>query len=162
MRTATVGRLLIVYLSLRELSAAFGLTSLGGHPVMVRPLLVPMAEGLAEARHGRLSEAVRHRIRAMAAATDNVGLFFGEDIFVAFGAIVLMQTILRGEGIEVNPIQMALWGLPTAASAWLIHAWRLYRLDAQIAHGMRGAAAPAPDADPPPPAAETPQGGAGT
>jgi uncharacterized membrane protein len=39
----------------------------------------------------------------MSAATDNVGLFFGEDVFVAFGAIVLMQTILRAEGIEVDP-----------------------------------------------------------
>jgi hypothetical protein len=41
---------------------------------------------------------MRQRIRAMSAATDNVGLFFGEDVFVAFGAIVLMQTILRAEG----------------------------------------------------------------
>jgi uncharacterized membrane protein len=70
----------------------------------------------------------------MAAATDNVGLFFGEDIFVAFGAIVLMQTILRAEGIEVNPLYMALWGLPTAIFAFVIHSWNLQRLDMQIRH----------------------------
>jgi uncharacterized membrane protein len=72
----------------------------------------------------------------MSAATDNVGLFFGEDIFVAFGAIVLMQTILRGYGIEVNPIHMALWGIPTAISAFCIHAFRLSRLDAEIAREL--------------------------
>jgi uncharacterized membrane protein len=43
-----------------------------------------------------------------------------------------MQTILRGSGIEVNPLHMALWGLPTAASAFIIHAFRLSRLDMEI------------------------------
>jgi uncharacterized membrane protein len=132
-RSATAGRLLIVYLAIRELSAAFGLTSLGGHASMVRPLIAPMAEAAAETRHANVPDKVRHRIRAMAAASDNVGLFFGEDVFVAFGAIVLMQTILRAEGIEVDPLSMAMWGIPTAVAAFLIHAWRLHRLDAYIA-----------------------------
>lgn len=138
-RSATTGRLLIVYLAIREISAAFGLTSIGGHPNMVRPLVAPMAQGAAEVRYPGLTDALRHRIRAMAAATDNVGLFFGEDVFVAFGAIVLMQTILRGEGLEVDPLQMALWGIPTAVTAFLIHSWRLHRLDAEIARAMQQA-----------------------
>jgi uncharacterized membrane protein len=132
-RSATTGRLLTVYLLVRELSAAFGLTSLGGQPNMVRPLIAPMAEAAAEARAGSIDEPLRQRIRAMSAATDNVGLFFGEDVFVAFGAIVLMQTILRAEGLEVDPVKMALWGLPTAVSAFVVHAWNLRRLDARIA-----------------------------
>lgn len=131
-RAATAGRLLIVYLFVRELSAAFGLTSLGGHASMVRPLVAPMAEGAAEARNGTLSDRLRWRIRAMSAATDNVGLFFGEDVFVAFGAILLMQTILAAEGIAVNPLHIALWGIPTAIVAFIIHAWNLVRLDAEI------------------------------
>lgn len=140
MRSATAGRLLIVYLAVRELSAAMGLTSLGGHPNMVRPVVAPMAEGAAQHRNPALSDEQRQRIRAMAAATDNVGLFFGEDIFVAFGAIVLMQTVLRAEGIEVDPLHMALWGIPTAISAFIIHAWRLRRLDRYLASGAGGAA----------------------
>jgi len=132
-RSATAGRLLIVYLAVREISAALGLTALGGHPSMVRPLVAPMAESAAEQRNPKLSEEQRYRVRAMTAATDNVGLFFGEDIFVAFGAIVLMQTILRAEGIEVDPLHMALWGIPTAISAFIIHAWRLHRLDRYLA-----------------------------
>lgn len=129
---ATTGRLLIVYLFVREGSAALGLTSLGGQASMVRPLVAPMAEGAATARYPLLSDPMRYRIRAMSAATDNVGLFFGEDIFVAFGAILLMQTILRAEGIEVDPLHMALWGIPTAITAFIIHAWRLHRLDDAI------------------------------
>jgi uncharacterized membrane protein len=136
-RSATTGRLLIVYLAIREVSAAFGLTSIGGHPNMVRPLIAPMAEGAAEVRYPQLTDQVRHRIRAMSAATDNVGLFFGEDVFVAFGAIVLMQTFLQAEGLEVDPLHIALWGIPTAVTAFIIHAWRLHRLDAQIARVMQ-------------------------
>jgi uncharacterized membrane protein len=48
-----------VYLLVREIAAAFGLTSLGGHPNMVRPLVAPMAEAAAEARyhaHGHTDE----------------------------------------------------------------------------------------------------------
>ncbi|MGZ8355847.1 MAG: DUF969 domain-containing protein [Telluria sp.] len=131
-RSATAGRLLIFYLFVRELSAAFGLTSLGGHASMVRPLVAPMAEAAAEAQNPALPEATRFHIRAMTAATDNVGLFFGEDVFVAFGAIVLMQTILAAEGIAVNPLHIAMWGIPTAITAFIIHAWRLQRLDGQI------------------------------
>jgi uncharacterized membrane protein len=99
---------------------------------MVRPLVAPMAEAAAEARHGALSEPLRQHIRALSAATDNVGLFFGEDAFVAFGAIVLMQTILKAEGLAVDPVRMALWGIPTAVTAFVIHAWNLRRLDARI------------------------------
>jgi len=143
-KSATAGRLLIVYLFARESTAALGLTSLGGHPNMVRPLVAPMAEAAAEAQYGPLPDRLRYRIRAMSAATDNVGLFFGEDIFVAFGAIVLMHTILQAEGIEVDPLHIALWGIPTAISAFIIHAWNLRRLDAQLRRelGAAGAATP--------------------
>jgi uncharacterized membrane protein len=140
-KAATAGRLLIVYLLVRELTAAVGLTGLGGHPQMVRPLIAPMTEGAAETRYGKLTDAVRHRLRAFAAATDNVGLFFGEDIFVAFGAIVLMTTFLREAGIEVEPIHVAVWGIPTAICAFLIHGFRLYLLDRRLDRELRGNAA---------------------
>jgi uncharacterized membrane protein len=131
-KSATTGRLLIVYLFVRETTAAVGLTGLGGHPQMVRPLIAPMAEGAAEARYGKISEALRYKLRAFAAATDNVGLFFGEDVFVAFGAIVLMTTFLHEAGIDVAPLHVAVWGLPTAICAFLIHGLRLYLLDRKL------------------------------
>ncbi|MES2530781.1 MAG: DUF969 domain-containing protein [Pseudomonadota bacterium] len=137
-KSATTGRLLLVYLGARQLTAAVGLTSLGGHPQMVRPLLAPMAEGAAEARYGALPDRIRHKLRAYAAATDNVGLFFGEDIFVAFGAIVLMTTFLREAGIDIEPIHVALWGIPTAICAFVIHAWRLRRLDRWLDRELTG------------------------
>jgi uncharacterized membrane protein len=145
-RNATAGQLLIAYLAVRELAAAVGLTSLGGHATMVRPLIAPMVEGAAEARHGPLPDRVRYRLRALAAATDNVGLFFGEDIFVAFGAVVLITTFLHEAGTTVEPLKVAMWGIPTAGLAFVVHAWRLYRLDRTLAREMQGEAPP--DASP--------------
>jgi uncharacterized membrane protein len=43
-----------------------------------------------------------------------------------------MQTILNAEGIAVNPLHIAMWGIPTAITAFIIHAWRLGLLDGQI------------------------------
>ncbi len=143
-RTATAGRLLLVYLALREGTAALGLTVLGGQATVVRPLVAPMAEAAAETSHGPLPKAVRERLRAMAAATDNVGLFFGEDIFVAFGSIVLMQTFLAENGIVTDPLHIALWGIPTAVAAFVIHAARLIRLDRRLPRDIARAGAEQP------------------
>lgn len=136
-KAATTGRLLLVYLALRESTAAAGLTSLGGHPQMVRPLLSPMAEAAFEQQHQSLPDKIKYKIRAMSAATDNIGLFFGEDIFVAFGAIILMHTFLRESGIETDPLHIALWGIPTAIAAFLIHGTRLLRFDAYLARQLK-------------------------
>lgn len=133
LRGATSGRLLIAYLAVRQIAAAIGLTSLGGHPQTVRPLLVPLAEGAAEVRHGDLTHEQRQQLRALCAATDNVGLFFGEDIFLAFAGVLLIQATLAEQGVVLEPIAIALWGIPTALCAFAIHAGRLSRLDARLA-----------------------------
>lgn len=162
LRVATLGRLLTVYLLLRQLLSALGLTSVGGHPQTVRPLLAPMAEGAAETAHGPLPDDERERIRAMAAATDNVGLFFGEDIFIAFGAVLLIQAFFADHGIALEPLQIALWGIPTAVCAFVIHAWRIRRFEralaarlppsaqASVAPGAATDAAAMPRTPPPP------------
>jgi len=127
-KAATAGRLMLVYLVLRQATSALGLTSLGGHPQMVRPLLAPMAEGAAEA-DGPISDRTRYRIRGMAAATDNIGLFFGEDIFIAIGSIVLMVGFLQQAGIVVEPLQLSVWAIPTAIVALMVHGARLLMFD---------------------------------
>jgi uncharacterized membrane protein len=131
-RVATAGRLLIAYLALRQIASAFGLTSLGGHPQMVRPLLAPMAESAAERENGALSDRTRHFIRAHAAAVDNIGLFFGEDVFIAIGSILLIRSFLEQNGIRVEPIDLAHWAIPTAIAAFIIHGARLILLDRRI------------------------------
>ena len=129
---ATAGRLLLAYLGLRQITAALGLTSLGGHAQMVRPLIAPMAEAAAETKIGELTDATRFRIRAYAAATDNVGVFFGEDIFIAIGSILLIRSFLEQNGISAEPTSLAVWAIPTAICAFVIHGIRLLLLDRSL------------------------------
>lgn len=126
LREITVGRLLAVYLMARQLTSAVGLTQLGGQVTMVRPMLAPMAE-TAAAQDGR--EHDPQRVRALAAATDNIGLFFGEDIFLAIGSILLMKGVMEGYGLAVEPLHLSLWAVPTAIAALLLHGGRLLLLD---------------------------------
>lgn len=136
-RGATTGRILMLYFVVREVSAALGLLSLGGQAQTVRPLLAPMAEAAASNQYGDLPRPIRDRIAAHAAACDNVALFFGEDIFIAFGAVLLMTAFLKENGIHgVEPLMIGLWAIPTALCALIIHLFRLSRLDARIARDM--------------------------
>ena len=128
-KAATVGRLLWVYFVIRQATAALGLTSLGGHPQMVRPLVAPMAEGAAEARYGVVPDRQRFLIRSHSAAADNIALFFGEDIFIAIASILLIKGFLETNGIIVEPLQLSIWAIPTAIAALCIHSVRLWLLD---------------------------------
>ncbi len=130
-RNATVGRLLILYLIYRQITAAVGLHSTAGHPQTVRPLVAPMALAAAE-KQGPVDEARAEKVKAFSAATDNVGLFFGEDIFFAIGSIVLIQATLATYGIDLTPLQLALWAIPTAVAAFVIHGSRLLMLDRRL------------------------------
>ncbi len=131
-RNATAGRLLILYLVYRQVTAAIGLHSTAGHPQTVRPLVAPMALAAAEKQHGTLDEETSETVKAYSAATDNVGLFFGEDIFFAIGSIVLIQQTLVTYGYDLAPLELALGAIPTAIAAFLIHATRLLMLDRRL------------------------------
>jgi uncharacterized membrane protein len=138
---ATTGRLLFAYLAIRQVTSALGLVSLGGHPQMVRPLIAPMSEAAAENKLGKISDRVRHHVRAHSAAADNVGLFFGEDIFIAIGSILLIRGFLDTSGIHVEPTDLAVWAIPTAICAFVIHGARLLMLDRRLARMAREDAA---------------------
>lgn len=132
MRGATAGRLLIVYLAFRQVLAALGLISVAGHPQTVRPLVAPMAVAAAEKQHGKLDDETVETVKAMSAATDNVGVFFGEDIFLAVASILLIQGSMASFGIQLTPFQLSVWAIPTAICAFLVHGSRLLLLDRKL------------------------------
>ncbi len=131
-RQATTGRVLALYFVVRQLAAALGLTALGGHAQMVRPLVAPMAEAAAERRFGAITPATRFLIRAHAAASDNIAVFFGEDIFIAIASILLIKGFLQTNGIDVAPLQLSVWAMPTALLALVVHVARLVLLDREL------------------------------
>jgi uncharacterized membrane protein len=139
-RGVTVGRLLLGYFVIRQVTASLGLTSLGSHAQMVRPLIAPMAEAAAEKELGALSDEQRYRVRAHAAAVDNIALFFGEDVFIAIGSILLIKGFLQQSGILVQPFELSVWAIPSAALALLIHGTRVLLLDRKLRREVARAA----------------------
>ncbi|MFM1943138.1 MAG: hypothetical protein RI897_2120 [Verrucomicrobiota bacterium] len=129
---ATAGRVLLFYCLIRQISIALGV-NIGGHAGAVRPIVAPMAEGAAHSKHGDLPEAATESIRAHAAAAENIGNFFGEDIFIAVGAVLLMKGFLDAQDVEVSVWALALWGIPTALVAAVVMAWRARVLDRRLA-----------------------------
>lgn len=132
----SVGPFLIGYLAFRQLTSALGLTSIAGHAQSIRPMVAPMAEGAVEARTGELGDETRQEVRAMASATDNIGLFFGEDIFFAIGSILLMVGFLAASGIVIEPLHLSMWAIPTALVAFVLHAGRLLLFDRKLRRGL--------------------------
>jgi uncharacterized membrane protein len=146
----TTGRLLAAYQLIRQVTAAAGLANAGGHAQTIRPLVHPMAEGAAVRRFGRaLPEKVREKIKEHSAAVDNVGAFFGEDIFVAIGSILLITGFVDATyHLKLDALQIALWAIPTAVCALVVHGGRLLYLDRQLDR-MMAAAPPSPGATAP-------------
>ena len=145
-RNLTLTRFLMSYLGLRQVLSMLGLTNVAGHAQTVRPLVAPMSEAAAARRAGILPEAERHRVAALAAATDNVGLFFGEDVFIAIGAVLLIQGFYAQNGIELEPLAIALWALPTAIAAFIIHSLRILHFQRRLEREAKTGEARAPAA----------------
>ena len=161
-RAATAGRVILVYALARQVSVALGLNaggSGGAHAGFVRPLVAPMAEAAAKAQaaalprgaapnaaprgetsaDAALPESVVAEIRATAAAAENTANFFGEDIFIAVGAVLLMKGFFVAQKVEVSVLALALWGIPTAVAASVVLVWRTRRLDRRVARGLNAA-----------------------
>ena len=138
-KSATAGRVILLYALVRQATIALGVR-IGGHAEAVRPLVAPMAEGAARARHGAIPDQTVQLIRANAAAAENTGNFFGEDVFIAVGAILLMKGYFDALGMTVSVWAMSLWGLPTALVASGVMWWRTRVLDRRIAREVAAAA----------------------
>lgn len=127
---ATAGRVAWLYQVLRGLSSMVGL-SIGNHASMVRPLIVPMAEGAAK-QDGELADEAKQEIRAHAAAAENVGNFFSDDIVVAVGAVLLIKAFFDNAGVAVDLSDIKRWSLPTAVWVIAVGWWRYRRLDVRL------------------------------
>ena len=114
----STGILLSGYTFIREATIAMGVT-LGGHPQFVRPLVSPMAEGAAVAKYGELDEKDLDKIRAQAAASDNIGNFCAQNLFLANAGILLIVSTLESQGIIVDPLQLNKAAIPVVI-IWVI------------------------------------------
>lgn len=124
----STGALLSGYTFIREASIAMGVT-LGGHPQFVRPLINPMAEGASIAKYGDLDEKDIDKIKAYSAASDNIGNFFGQNVFMANAGVLLISGTLESLGYNVDTLQIAKASLPIALAAFALCILQNYLLD---------------------------------
>ncbi|WP_027626986.1 DUF969 domain-containing protein [Terrisporobacter glycolicus] len=112
----STGILLSGYTFVRELTIGMGVT-LGGHPQFVRPLVSPMAEGAAIAKYNEVEEEDLDKIKAYAAASDNIGNFYAQNIFIGNAGILLVASTMEGLGMPVDTLQLSKVAIPVAVIA---------------------------------------------
>ena len=110
--------------------------TLGGHPQFVRPLVSPMAEGAAVAKYGELDEEDLDTIKAHSAASDNIGNFCAQNLFLANAGILLIVSTLEAQGIIVDPLQLNKAAIPVAIISLVIWAIQNMLLDKRLRRNM--------------------------
>lgn len=119
MKKASISKILMTYLFLRQVTNGMGL-SIGGHPSMIRPLIAPMTEAAAEKANPHISDKKRQAVRALSAATENIGNFFSQLLFIGTGGILLIKGVMTDNDLEVKLETMAMWAFPTALMSFII------------------------------------------
>ena len=101
-RAATPGRIAIAYQCFRVLHGIMGIR-LSGHAVFVRPLVYPMAIGTLSREQ---ADNDAETIKAAAAASENYGNFYGQNLSPVQAGVLLVYSTLTNLGCTVN-----LWGI---------------------------------------------------
>ena len=127
-KSATAGRVIIVYEAIRTLASAFSVR-LGGHPQFVRPVVVPMAEGAAAAKYGEVSDDMSDMIKGASAGAENYGNFFAQNCFMGSSGTLLIVSTLVGLGYEVTALEIATWSIPVAVISFVVGCVRNIVLD---------------------------------
>lgn len=130
-KNITTGRLLTLYLFIREIAAALSIR-IGGHPQFIRPLINPMAQGAAIAKHGDLDDEDEDKIKGAAAAMENYGNFFAQNIFMASAGVLLIEGTLKKLGYAAEASAIAKASIPAAIAAFLIALIQNHILDKKL------------------------------
>jgi len=120
-RNATAGIVIAAYGVLRLILAAFNV-SLGGTAGFVRPVVMPMAIGAVEAKHGNADEKHVEELKGMSAGMENVTWFFGQVLFIGGSGALLVQSTLKNLGYETDLAELAKIEIPVAVFALIVAA----------------------------------------
>jgi uncharacterized membrane protein len=135
-KAATSGKVMTTYMIIRELAAAFSLR-LGGHVQFIRPLVYPMALGASEMNFQELDEETKEEIKGHSAAAENYGNFFGQNVFIAAGGVLLIVGTLGELGVEVTPAQVSTASIPIAVLAFVYTLIQNYFFDRKLAKRLK-------------------------
>ena len=118
-KNVTAGKLVCIYGVMRSFFGAFNV-NFGGVTGVVRPVIMPMAEGAISEEDETPDEEYVEEIKGMTSAMDNIAWFFFQVLFVGGSGGILVQTTLSGLGYEVELIDLARIEIPVALIALVI------------------------------------------
>lgn len=131
LKNLTAGRFLSLYLFIRELAGVFSIR-LGGHPQFIRPLIDPMAQAAVINQYGSNEEEAQ-MIKGQAAATENIGNFYSQNVFVGAAGTQMIAGFLNEAGYDFAAATIARASIPVAIFALILGVLYNHLMDKQIA-----------------------------
>ncbi len=130
-KAATTGKILSLYMIIRIIAAALSLR-IGGHVEFIRPLIYPMAEGASKNKYGELPDEQIEDIKGLSASVENFANFFGQNVFIASGGVLLIVGTLKELGIEVTEKEVSAAAIPIAIITVILVVIRMVLFDKKL------------------------------
>ncbi|MEG2788930.1 MAG: DUF969 family protein, partial [Romboutsia sp.] len=102
---------------------------MSGHPQFVRPLVNPMAQAAGISKHGELNKEEEESIKALSAASENYGNFYGQNLFAGSSGVLLIASTLSQFGYDVTELGIAKASIVMAIIAFIIAGIQFYLFD---------------------------------
>lgn len=115
----------------RQIAGALSIR-MSGHPQFVRPLVNPMSQAAAESKHQDVEEEDQEEIKALSAASENYGNFFGQNLFAGSSGVLLIASTLSEQGFNVSELDIAKASIIMAVVAFLVVAAQNYLFDKKL------------------------------
>jgi len=133
----TSGVLIAVWGVLDEIFIIFKIP-IGGIPAYVRPILMPMTLGAVEAQGHAVAPEHEEAIKALYGKDYNMSNFFGQCLFAANAAVLLIQSTLANLGVSVDVMQIVRVQIPVALFAMLVNASQSLIVDRRMTRKCYG------------------------
>lgn len=143
-KNLSMGLFYSVYLVFRLIAGLLSIR-MGGHPSFVRPIVQPMGDAAINAsiapknedeadiaQEQLLSEQEDNMVKGLAAANENFGNFFGQNMFAGSAGVLMMTATLSELGYTSNPATLALSSIPIGILAGLIGTAYNFYVDKKI------------------------------
>ena len=127
----TTGGVFSIYMIIRQVAGALSIR-ISGHPQFVRPLVEPMAQAAAKSKYKNVDVKDEEAIKALSAASENYGNFYGQNLFSGSSGVLLIASTLTGFGYAVSELDIDKASIIMAVIAFLISALQNYLFDKNL------------------------------
>lgn len=132
----TTGGVLSIYMFARQIAGALSIR-MSGHPQFVRPLVNPMAQAAGTSQNGELNEEEEEGIKALSAASENYGNFYGQNLFAGSSGVLLIASTLTQFGYDVTGLAIAKASIIMAVIAFVIAAIQFRSYDKKLSRRIK-------------------------